>query len=46
MGNHNYLSDILQYNDKTHTWEEVGQTKESRGYSAVSVLPDISALCP
>ena len=38
MGNHNYLSDILQYNDKTHTWEEVGQTKESRGYPAVSVL--------
>ena len=42
----NYLSDILQYNTTSHTWEEVGQMKEARGWHAVAVLEDVSNLCP
>ena len=41
-----YLSDILQYNTTSHTWEEVGQMKQARAYHAVSVLEDVSQLCP
>ena len=40
------LKDILQYNPASHTWEEVGQMKEARGYHAVGVLDDVSQLCP
>jgi len=39
--NENYLSDILRYN-KDHTWEEVGQMKETRAWHAVAVLEDVS----
>ena len=41
-----YLSDILQYNTTSHTWEEVGQMKEARSRHAVVVLQDVSDLCP
>ena len=41
-----YLKDILQYNTASHTWEEVGQMKEARGYHAVAVLDDVTKLCP
>ena len=40
------LSDILQYNTTSHTWEEVGQMKEARSYHGVAVLEDVSHLCP
>ena len=40
------LKDILQYNTASHTWEEVGQMKEARGWHAVEVLEDVSQLCP
>ena len=40
------LKDILQYNTASHTWEEVGQMKEARGYHAVAVLDDVTKLCP
>ena len=39
------VKDILRYN-KDHTWEEVGQMKKARSYHAVTVLEDISHLCP
>ena len=42
----NPLSDILRYNNKDHTWEEVGQMKEAREDHAVAVLEDVSHLCP
>ena len=42
----NPLSDILRYNKKNNTWEEVGQMKEARGWHAVAVLEDVSQLCP
>ena len=42
----NPLSDILRYNNKNHTWEEVGQMKEARWGHAVAVLEDVSQLCP
>ena len=41
-----YYSDILQYNTTSHTWEEVGQMEEARRYHAVTVLEDVSHLCP
>ena len=41
----NDLKNILRYN-KNHTWENVGQMKEARGYHAVVVLEDVSQLCP
>ena len=41
-----YLSDILQYNTTSHTWEEVGQMKQARDNHAVTVLEDVSDLCP
>ena len=41
-----YQKDILQYKTPSHTWEEVGQMKEARGYHAVGVLDDVSKLCP
>ena len=37
---------ILQYNTTSHTWEEVGQMKEARGFHGVSKLEDVSHLCP
>ena len=40
------LSDILQYNTTSHTWEEVGQMKQARAEHAVAVLKDVSQLCP
>ena len=40
------LSDILQYNPTSHTWEEVGQMKEARYNHAVAVLENVSDLCP
>ena len=42
----NTLSDILRYNNKNHTWEEVGQMKEARAGYAAAVLEDVSHLCP
>ena len=42
----NSLSDILRYNNKNHTWEEVGHMREAREYHAVAVLEDVSHLCP
>ena len=41
-----YLSDILQYNTTSHTWEEVGQMKEARYKHAVALLDDVAQLCP
>ena len=40
------LKDILQYNPASHTWEEVGQMKEARAWHAVTVLDDVTKLCP
>ena len=40
------LSDILQYNSTSNTWEEVGQMKQARTEHAVAVLEDVSDLCP
>ena len=37
---------ILQYNTASHTWEEVGQMKEARVNHAVTVLDDVTKLCP
>ena len=42
----NYLKDILKYDKRCNTWEEVGQMKEARGNHAVAVLEDVSQLCP
>ena len=41
-----YIKDILRYNNKNHTWEEVGQMKQARRWHAVSVLKDVSHVCP
>ena len=41
-----YLKDILQYNKKSHTWQNVGEMKERREFHAVAALDDVSALCP
>ena len=40
------LKDILKYDKRCNTWEEVGQMKEARGNHAVAVLEDVSQLCP
>ena len=45
-GSRSDLTDILQYNTTSHTWEEVGQMKQARSSHAVSVLKDVSDLCP
>jgi len=45
-GSYSSLSDILQYNTTSHTWEEIGQMKEARSFQAVAVLKDVSDLCP
>ena len=45
-GSSSYMSDILQYNTTSHTWEEVGQMKQARAGHAVAVLEDVSQLCP
>ena len=42
----NYLKDILKYDKRCNTWEEVGQMKEARGNHAVAALEDVSQLCP
>ena len=42
----NALSDILQYNKESHTWQKVGDMKERRSYHAVAVLSNVSHLCP
>ena len=42
----NILKDILKYNKKNHTWEEVGLMKEARVGYAAAVLEDVSHLCP
>ena len=41
-----YLSDILQYNTTSNTWEEFGQMKEARTTQDIGVLEDVSQLCP
>jgi len=42
----NHLKDILRYNKRYNTWEEVGQMKDARkGDHAVAVLEDVSHLC-
>ena len=40
------LSDILRYNKRNHTWEEVGQMKKARQNHALGLLEDVSQLCP
>ena len=45
VGSSSRLSDILQYNTTSHTWEEVGQMKEARDNHAVALLEDVRMLC-
>ena len=40
------LSDILQYNPTSNTWEEVGQMKDARARFALGLLEDVSVICP
>ena len=41
----NDLKEILQFNNKNHTWEKVGEMKVGRSSHAVAVL-DVSNFCP